>query len=65
MGRNKFYKGVMLGAVAGGLLSLLDRSTRQEVGSTIKEQRTIYLHLFEKSSEISLRLRRKCMRNCA
>ncbi|PFG03627.1 hypothetical protein [Bacillus sp. es.034] len=36
MGRNKFYKGVMLGAVAGGILSLLDRSTRQEVGSTLK-----------------------------
>ncbi|MBN8192169.1 hypothetical protein JI667_08415 [Bacillus sp. NTK074B] len=36
MGSNKFFKGVLLGAVTGGLLSLLDRSTRQEVGSTLK-----------------------------
>ncbi len=36
MGSNKFFKGVMFGALAGGLLSLLDRTTRQEVGSSLK-----------------------------
>ena len=36
MGRNKFFKGIVFGAMAGGLLSLLDRTTRQEVGSTLK-----------------------------
>ncbi|MCA1064096.1 YtxH domain-containing protein [Rossellomorea sp. AcN35-11] len=36
MGSNKFYKGIFLGAVAGGLLSLLDRTTRQEVGTSLK-----------------------------
>jgi gas vesicle protein len=32
MGKNKFWKGVIMGAVAGGMLSLLDRETRQVVG---------------------------------
>ncbi|WP_064094194.1 hypothetical protein [Rossellomorea aquimaris] len=36
MGSNKFFKGIVFGAMAGGLLSLLDRTTRQEVGSTLK-----------------------------
>ncbi|BCB02461.1 YtxH domain-containing protein [Bacillus sp. KH172YL63] len=36
MGSNKFFKGVMLGAVAGGLLSLLDKKTREEVGTSLK-----------------------------
>jgi gas vesicle protein len=40
MGNNKFFKGVMLGAVAGGLLSLLDKSTRHEVGVTLRSSGT-------------------------
>jgi gas vesicle protein len=40
LGNNKFLKGVMLGAVAGGLLSLLDKTTRQEVGVTLKNSGT-------------------------
>jgi gas vesicle protein len=40
MGNSKFFKGIMLGAVAGGLLSLLDKSTRQEVRVTLKNSGT-------------------------
>ncbi|MGR3762779.1 YtxH domain-containing protein [Rossellomorea sp. NS-SX7] len=40
MGNSKFFKGVILGAVAGGLLSLLDKTTRQEVGTTLKNSGT-------------------------
>ncbi|MCA1055935.1 YtxH domain-containing protein [Rossellomorea aquimaris] len=36
MGKSKFFKGVLYGAVAGGLLTLLDKSTRDEVGTTLK-----------------------------
>ncbi|QWC23349.1 YtxH domain-containing protein [Bacillus haikouensis] len=36
MGNSKFFKGVMLGAAAGGLLSLLDKTTRREMGTTLK-----------------------------
>ncbi|MBW3112747.1 MULTISPECIES: hypothetical protein [Bacillaceae] len=50
MGSNKFFKGVMLGAVAGGLLSLLDRSTRQEVGSTLKNSGT-YISTYSKNPQ--------------
>ena len=50
MGSNKFFKGVMLGAVAGGLLSLLDRSTRQEVGSTLKNSGN-YISTYSKNPQ--------------
>ncbi|KQU63057.1 hypothetical protein FZC83_06680 [Rossellomorea marisflavi] len=36
MGKSKFFQGVLLGAVAGGLLSLLDKTTRREVGASLK-----------------------------
>jgi gas vesicle protein len=36
MGKSKFLKGVIVGAAVGGLLSLLDKNTRQEVGASIK-----------------------------
>lgn len=50
MGSNKFFKGVMLGAVAGGLLSLLDRTTRQEVGSTLKNSGN-YISAYSKNPQ--------------
>ncbi|MBM7587985.1 gas vesicle protein [Bacillus pakistanensis] len=31
MGKNKFFTGVLIGAAVGGLVSLLDRQTREEV----------------------------------
>ncbi|MBP3038513.1 YtxH domain-containing protein [Bacillaceae bacterium Marseille-Q3522] len=34
MANNKFWTGVILGAIAGGAISLLDRSTRKEVKET-------------------------------
>ncbi|MBP2241843.1 gas vesicle protein [Cytobacillus eiseniae] len=37
MGKSLFWKGVILGAVAGGALSLLDKSTRQTVASNCKK----------------------------
>ncbi len=50
MGSNKFFKGVMLGAVAGGLLSLLDKTTRQEVGSSLKNSGN-YLSAYTKNPQ--------------
>lgn len=37
MGKSLFWKGVFLGAVAGGALSLLDKTTRQSVAATCKK----------------------------
>jgi len=37
MGKSLFWKGVFLGAVAGGALSLLDKSTRESVVTTCKK----------------------------
>ncbi|MDQ0216890.1 gas vesicle protein [Oikeobacillus pervagus] len=31
MGKNKFFIGVLIGAVAGGAISLIDRQTRKEM----------------------------------
>ncbi len=37
MGKSLFLKGVLFGALAGGALSLLDRSTRESVMSNCKK----------------------------
>lgn len=37
MGSNKFWKGVLMGALAGGVISLLDRDTRQSVVEGVKK----------------------------
>lgn len=37
MGKSLFWKGVLYGALAGGALSLLDRSTRETVSSNCKK----------------------------
>ena len=50
MGSNKFFKGVMLGAAAGGLLSLLDRTTRREVGQTLKNSGN-YISTYSKNPQ--------------
>ncbi|MGM0852404.1 MAG: hypothetical protein ACQEWI_07315 [Bacillota bacterium] len=50
MGSNKFIKGVLLGAVAGGLLSLLDRTTRQEMGASLKNSGN-YLSTYSKNPQ--------------
>ncbi|WP_433747291.1 hypothetical protein [Falsibacillus pallidus] len=36
MGKNKFFTGMLVGAVAGGLVTLFDRSTRESVSTSIK-----------------------------
>ncbi|MGG1631887.1 hypothetical protein [Rossellomorea sp. NRS-1567] len=50
MGSNKFFKGVLLGAVAGGLLSLLDKTTRQEMGTSLKNSGN-YLSTYSKNPQ--------------
>lgn len=37
MGSNKFWKGILMGALAGGAISLLDRDTRQSVLEGVKK----------------------------
>lgn len=37
MGKSLFWKGVIFGAIAGGALSLIDKSTRQTVISNCKK----------------------------
>jgi gas vesicle protein len=37
MGKSLFWKGVFLGAIAGGALSLLDKGTRQTVAANCKK----------------------------
>ncbi|MEH7346299.1 YtxH domain-containing protein [Bacillus sp. JJ1532] len=37
MGKSLFWKGVLYGALAGGALSLLDRSTRESVTANCKK----------------------------
>ena len=36
MANNKFFKGMLFGAIAGGLLTLLDKSTRESVVTSAK-----------------------------
>lgn len=50
MGSNKFFKGVLLGAAAGGLLSLLDRTTRQEMGTSLKNSGN-YISTYSKNPQ--------------
>lgn len=37
MGKSLFWKGVVLGAVAGGALTMLDRDTRENAKSKCRE----------------------------
>ena len=37
MGKSLFLKGILYGAVAGGALSLLDKTTRETVGANCKK----------------------------
>ncbi|MFP7299122.1 YtxH domain-containing protein [Neobacillus niacini] len=37
MGKNLFFKGVFYGAIAGGVLSLLDKKTRQDMKVNVKK----------------------------
>jgi gas vesicle protein len=51
MGKSKFLKSVIVGAAVGGLLSLLDRNTRQEVTTSIKNSGE-YLTKYSKNPQL-------------
>ncbi|UAC48777.1 DUF1216 domain-containing protein [Bacillus aquiflavi] len=44
---SKFMKGIMLGAIVGGMLSLLDKNTRQCVFQNCRERKDKIVHLMK------------------
>lgn len=44
---SKFMKGIMLGAIVGGMLSLLDKNTRQSVFQNCRERKDKIVHLMK------------------
>lgn len=51
MNDNKFCKGVVIGAIAGGLVTLLDRNTRYQVWNTLKQTQTTTRYYIKNPSE--------------
>lgn len=49
---NKFWKGVLLGALAGGALSLLDRATRQSVAEDCRKVTGTVSHYAKNPNEL-------------
>ncbi|MDR4945674.1 YtxH domain-containing protein [Neobacillus cucumis] len=51
--KNQFWKGMLLGAIAGGALSLLDRNTREVMKENVKKTSESLGHLVCHPHEIS------------
>jgi gas vesicle protein len=58
---NKFWTGVIAGAVAGGLISLLDRDTRQAVGEKTGKAAKNISYVLTHPKEIATNLKEKTM----
>ncbi|MBM7572417.1 YtxH domain-containing protein [Aquibacillus albus] len=57
MSNRKLLKGVVLGAIAGGALAMLDQSTRNEVMGKVKETCTNTKYIVKHPSEAIHKLR--------
>lgn len=51
MGKSLFWKGVLLGAIAGGALSLFDKDTRQAVAANCKKTTGEITHYIKHPNE--------------
>lgn len=56
---NKFWKGILLGALAGGAISLLDKETRQAVAEGVKKGTKEVSYCITHPAEIAEKVREK------
>lgn len=59
MGSNKFWKGVLMGALAGGAISLFDKDTRHSVMEGLKKGTKEVSYYISHPSETADKLREK------
>lgn len=59
MGINKFWKGIVIGAIAGGAISMLDKETRQSVLEGVKQGTKEATYLITHPSETAEKVREK------
>lgn len=57
--KNKFWKGILFGAIAGGAVALLDKETRHSVIEDIKKGTKEVTHFITHPSEVAEQLRTK------
>lgn len=57
--KNKFWTGVFAGAVAGGLISLLDRDTRKIVGEKCENATKNISYVITHPKEIAMNIKEK------
>ncbi|TKC16267.1 YtxH domain-containing protein [Robertmurraya kyonggiensis] len=59
MSTNKFWKGILLGALAGGAISLLDRQTRTSVVESCKKGTKEVSHYISHPTEMAEKIKVK------
>lgn len=55
--KNQFWKGILLGAIAGGALSLLDKDTREAMKENLKKTSSNVGYIVRHPDEISERMK--------
>jgi gas vesicle protein len=51
--KNQFWRGMLLGAIAGGAISLLDKQTRHAMKENVQKTTTKVTYIFRNPGEIS------------
>ncbi|MCM2533903.1 YtxH domain-containing protein [Neobacillus pocheonensis] len=60
--KNQFWKGMLLGAIAGGTISLLDKHTRSVMRENLQNASSQVSHILRNPGEISKKVKRTAVK---